>query len=300
MRNRKFFLPLLIALIFLIGIGTVAYPYVSNLFYEQSKSEVITAYDEAVKNVSQEEVGEELAKAREYNESLLTADVVLTDPFDPSALDRAGEEPYASLLNVDGDSSMGYVEIPLIDVNLPIYHGTSAEVLETGIGHLESTSLPVGGTGTHAVLTGHTGLAGKKLFTDLTELRIGDIFYIHVLGDILAYQVNQIEIVEPENTGLLLIDRSRDYVTLLTCYPYGINSHRLLVRGERTELSEALEQETVQNRQIQSRWEQEYQKAVILCIIVYIPLTFLIIFFLKRRMRQLHRRMKRDTASHAK
>lgn len=300
MRNRKFFLPLLIALIFLIGIGTVAYPYVSNLFYEQSKSEVITAYDEAVKNVSQEEVGEELAKAREYNESLLTADVVLTDPFDPSALDRAGEEPYASLLNVDGDSIMGYVEIPLIDVNLPIYHGTSAEVLETGIGHLESTSLPVGGTGTHAVLTGHTGLAGKKLFTDLTELRIGDIFYIHVLGDILAYQVNQIEIVEPENTGLLLIDRSRDYVTLLTCYPYGINSHRLLVRGERTELSEALEQETVQNRQIQSRWEQEYQKAVILCIIVYIPLTFLIIFFLKRRMRQLHRRMKRDTASHAK
>ena len=124
MRNRKFFLPLLIALIFLIGIGTVAYPYVSNLFYEQSKSEVITAYDEAVKNVSQEEVGEELAKAREYNESLLTADVVLTDPFDPSALDRAGEEPYASLLNVDGDSIMGYVEIPLIDVNLPIYHGT--------------------------------------------------------------------------------------------------------------------------------------------------------------------------------
>lgn len=300
MRNRKFFLPLLIALIFLIGIGTVAYPYVSNLFYEQSKSEVITAYDEAVKNVSQEEVGEELAKAREYNESLLTADVVLTDPFDPSALDRAGEEPYASLLNVDGDSIMGYVEIPLIDVNLPIYHGTSAEVLETGIGHLESTSLPVGGTGTHAVLTGHTALAGKKLFTDLTELQTGDVFYIHVLGDTLAYQVNQIEIVEPENTGLLLIDRSRDYVTLLTCYPYGINSHRLLVRGERTELSEALEQETVQDREIQSRWEQEYQKAVILCIIVYIPLTFLIIFFLKRRMRQLHRRMKRDTASHAK
>lgn len=300
MRNRKFFLPLLIALIFLIGIGTVAYPYVSNLFYEQSKSEVITAYDEAVKNVSQEEVGEELAKAREYNESLLTADVVLTDPFDPSALDRAGEEPYASLLNVDGDSIMGYVEIPLIDVNLPIYHGTSAEVLETGIGHLESTSLPVGGTGTHAVLTGHTALAGKKLFTDLTELQTGDVFYIHVLGDTLAYQVNQIEIVEPENTSLLLIDRSRDYVTLLTCYPYGINSHRLLVRGERTELSEALEQETVQDRQIQSRWEQEYQKAVILCIIVYIPLTFLIIFFLKRRMRQLHRRMKRDTASHAK
>lgn len=275
-----------IGIILLTGIGLVAYPIVSNIFYEINKSELMAHYDDASDAMPLEEKAEALRKAEEYNASLLTADVVLTDPFDPSVLDRAGEEPYASLLNINGDGIMGYVDIPLIDAYLPIYHGTAAATLEKGIGHLESTSLPVGGTGTHAVLTGHTGLAGEKMFTDLTALEKGDLFYVHVLGNTLAYQVDQIEVTEPEDTSLLLIDREADYITLLTCYPYGINSHRLLVRGTRTDYQEARAREENGSREAESRWDSEYRKALILCVILYIPLTILILFFIRKKKRR--------------
>lgn len=286
-RIKKSRLPLVfIGIILLTGIGLVAYPIVSNIFYEINKSELMAHYDDASDAMPLEEKAEALRKAEEYNASLLTADVVLTDPFDPSVLDRAGEEPYASLLNINGDGIMGYVDIPLIDAYLPIYHGTAAATLEKGIGHLESTSLPVGGTGTHAVLTGHTGLAGEKMFTDLTALEKGDLFYVHVLGNTLAYQVDQIEVTEPEDTSLLLIDREADYITLLTCYPYGINSHRLLVRGTRTDYQEARAREENGSREAESRWDSEYRKALILCVILYIPLTILILFFIRKKKRR--------------
>lgn len=286
-RIKKSRLPLVfIGIILLTGIGLVAYPIVSNIFYEINKSELMAHYDDASDAMPLEEKAEALRKAEEYNASLLTADVVLTDPFDPSVLDRAEEEPYASLLNINGDGIMGYVDIPLIDAYLPIYHGTATATLEKGIGHLESTSLPVGGTGTHAVLTGHTGLAGEKMFTDLTALEKGDLFYVHVLGNTLAYQVDQIEVTEPEDTSLLLIDREADYITLLTCYPYGINSHRLLVRGTRTDYQEARAREENGSREAESRWDSEYRKALILCVILYIPLTILILFFIRKKKRR--------------
>lgn len=240
-------------------------------------------YESSVEELPKEETEEEFQKAREYNESLLSTSVTLTDPFDPNALENAGKEPYASLLNVRGDGIMGYVEIPQIGVYLPIYHGTAAKTLEKGIGHLENTSLPVGGKSSHSVLTGHTGLSGEKMFTDLTELKKGDIFYLHVLGELLCYKVAQISIVEPEDTGLLKIKHGEDYVTLLTCYPYGINSHRLLVRGSRISYEEAVQQQKAMRRPYESQWNEEYLKGVAVCIAVYVPITLAILWFLKRK-----------------
>jgi sortase A len=180
---------------------------------------------------------------------------------------------YTALLNWNGDGIMGYLEIPSIQVKLPIYHGTSEAVLSQGVGHLEQSSLPVGGTGTHAVLSGHTGLASKRLFTDLSQLQVGDSFSITVLDQRLTYQVDEINVVEPHETELLRIEEGQDYVTLLTCTPYGINSHRLLVRGVRisdtennTETQEPQE-ETIHR----SQWVAEYLKSLLMgggCVVV--------------------------------
>lgn len=297
-RNKNLLQLIIIAIILFTGVVTVIYPVVSNMLYEINKSELITDYDTVVEDMSVDELEEEFRKAQDYNEGLLTADVVLTDPFDPTALEQAGKEPYASLLNAGGNGIMGYVEIPLIDVYLPIYHGTAAKTLEQGIGHLENTSLPVGGTGTHSVLTGHTGLAGEKMFTDLAEVQENDIFYIHVLGRTLAYEVDQVEIVEPEDTGLLLIDREEDYVTLLTCYPYGVNSHRLLVRGVRTDYIQAKVTEEAAGREVKSRWESEYEKALIMCAAIYIPVTLLLLWFLRKKKRGKRQGKRKRVLSH--
>ena len=277
-------LPLaLIFLIFAVGIGAILYPIISNFFYEKNQSKLVTDYEEAVKDSSAAEREEQFRLAQEYNESLLGASVTLTDPFDPDALDQAGKEPYSSLLNLNGDGIMGYVEIPLIDVDLPIYHGTSGKILEKGVGHLENTSLPVGGESAHCVLTGHTGYPGKKLFTDLTSLEAGDVFYLHVLGSTLCYQVDQITVVEPEDTSLLKISYGEDRVTLLTCYPYGINTHRLLVSGSRIPYDQAVSQEQAMDRKTDSQWSIAYGKGVLICLAVYVPLTLLILKLLKKR-----------------
>lgn len=277
---------ILIILIFAVGIGAIFYPLVSNFLYEKNKSKLVTKYEQAVENASDEDLEEQFELAQEYNKSLLSASVTLTDPFDPEALDNAGKEPYASLLNINNDSIMGYVEVPLIDVYLPIYHGTAAKTLEKGIGHLENTSLPVGGESTHSVLTGHTGLSGEKLFTNLTSLQEGDVFYIHVLGRTLCYEVDQISIVKPEETSLLTIEHGEDRVTLLTCYPYGINSHRLLVRGSRVPYERAAAQEEAMDRKTDSQWSSAYLKGVLLCVAIYVPLTIFILLFLKKRRRK--------------
>ena len=157
----------------------------------------------------------------------------MTDPFKVKRMD--GEMVhYNRILNIDGSSIMGYLKIPCISINLPIYHGTSGTVLEHGIGHLAASSFPIGGKDTHAVLTGHTGLSSAKIFTDLTEMKNDDLFFIHVLDRTLAYKVDQISVVKPEDTEKLQIIDGKDYVTLVTCTPYGVNDHRLLVRGVRT------------------------------------------------------------------
>ena len=246
-------------LVFLAGISLLAYPAVSNLLYEKEQEELMEHYDSIVgENLTADEQAEELQECRDYNRGLLQGGVLLTDPFDMSQLDPSAM-PYAGLLNVDQEGGMAYLRIPAIDVELMIYHGTEEEVLQKGVGHLQGSSLPVGGAGTHCVLSAHTGLDDKKLFTDLDQLENGDIFYIHVLGEILAYQVDQIRVVLPEETEDLKINAREDYVTLVTCTPYGINTHRLLVRGTRVPYEEEREQSDETLRM--GSWLEQYRLA---------------------------------------
>ena len=252
-------LTILAILVFLAGISLLAYPAVSNLLYEKEQEELMEHYDSIVgENLTADEQAAELQECREYNRGLLQGGVLLTDPFDMSQLDPSAM-PYAGLLNVDQEGGMAYLRIPAIDVELMIYHGTEEEVLQKGVGHLQGSSLPVGGTGTHCVLSAHTGLNDKKLFTDLDQLENGDIFYIHVLGEILAYQVDQIRVVLPEETEDLKINAQEDYVTLVTCTPYGINTHRLLVRGTRVPYEEEREQSDGTLRK--GSWLEQYRLA---------------------------------------
>lgn len=284
---KRFTLSLLIIFLFLAGASTVIYPMASNLFYEKNQSHVLEEYDETMEQLAQEELDRERQAAQEYNRSLLESEAFLTDPFDPELVMDPTVEPYASLLNLEGNGVMGYVEIPKISVNLPIYHGTTAQVLEQGIGHLQNTSLPVGGESTHSVLTGHTGLAGKRLFTDLSQLEEGNLFYLHVLGETLAYQVEAIYIVEPDQTEHLVVETGRDLVTLVTCHPYGINTHRLLVQGTRIPYEVALAQQVQEDvPQETSVWEKEYYKAILICLAIYIPLTVTVVLLVSRRRKQ--------------
>jgi sortase A len=248
------------------------YPLASNFLYESRQDTILTEYEAAMEQTGDQELATALADARSYNERLRTSTAILTDPFN-SAQYQVNDTEYTALLNWNGDGIMGYLEIPSIQVKLPIYHGTSEAVLSQGVGHLEQSSLPVGGMGTHAVLSGHTGLASKRLFTDLSQLQVGDFFSITVLDQRLTYQVDEINVVEPHETELLRIEEGQDYVTLLTCTPYGINSHRLLVRGVRisdTEDNTATpepQEETIHR----SQWVGEYLKSLLMgggCVVV--------------------------------
>ena len=213
---------------FVIGSGVFFYPVVSNYLAQKSQTQVVQNYQDALEGISQEQLQEQWDKAIEYNENL-NGDPV-HDPFVPGS-GYVLPQNYEEVLNVDG--VMCYLEIPKISLKLPVYHGTSEEVLEKGIGHLESTSLPIGGESRFSVLTGHRGLPSAELFTRLDELEVGDCFFIHVLDKTLTYQVDQIEVIEPDQLEKLTVVPGEDLVTLLTCTPYGVNSHRLLVRGAR-------------------------------------------------------------------
>lgn len=220
----------LILLIMLAGVVILAYPYVSFWLAGRSQSYVVQQYDDSLEKLTAEQLKTEWERAKAYNDAL--SPNALYDPF---AAGHSGmDEEYLSLLNLKGNGVMGSIKIPKITAELPIFHGTTMETLEAGVGHMEGSALPVGGEGIHAVLTGHTGLNKAKLFTDLTELAIGDEFYIQVLDEVLAYRVDQILVVEPTDMEAILPVSGKDYVTLVTCTPYGVNSHRLLVRGERT------------------------------------------------------------------
>lgn len=220
---------LALILLLIAGIGLLAYPFVSSELSQRESNAVIQLYTETVEEIPETETNTMLEQAQEYNRSL-NGSKILADPF--SDENSSNAEAYEAVLNVD-DGLMGYIEIPKIDVYLPIYHGTTKNVLNKGIGHLYGTSLPVGGSSTHAVLAGHTGISGKVLFDGLTKLEEGDPFAIHVLGETLTYQVDQITVVEPKDTSQLQVESGEDYVTLMTCTPYAVNTHRLLVRGKR-------------------------------------------------------------------
>lgn len=215
-------------IIFMTGLGIASYPFISNMVAQRHASQVVKDYETNVEEMDEEKIDAMKEAAKKYNEQL--SNVVSVD--DESENNEQGES-YADLLNIG--ESLGYITIPKIDVNLPIYNGTSQDVLSKGVGHMEQSSYPLGGESTHCVLTGHRGLPSAVLFTDLDKLEIGDEFYLHVLDEILAYKVDQIKVVEPNEFGDLEIIDGKDYCTLVTCTPYAINSHRLLVRGERTE-----------------------------------------------------------------
>lgn len=205
-----------------------------------------------------------ITNARAYNETISNGFIQLQDPFN-AKIPTTDLSNYSNLLSINDDGVMGLVNIPSIHVQLPIYHGTTEQVLEKGIGHLEGTSLPIGGVGTHTVLTGHSGLSNAKLFTDLNQLQEGDYFFLDVWGDTLAYQVDQIRVVLPSDLDLLQITPGKDYCTLLTCTPYGVNTHRLLVRGIRTEIPKK-EQPVImkQTHHEPSRWLVEYKSALLI------------------------------------
>lgn len=225
--------------IFIFGLIIFSYPIVSSYLSEKNQASVIQDYEESIKSYDEEYYEQELQKAIEYNESL--AGDPVRDPFVFNS-GYALPENYTSVLDING--VMGYINIPKINVRLPIYHGSSEETLSKGVGHIESTSLPIGGNSSHAVLTGHRGLPNAKLFTDLNLLKAGDHFYISFLNQTIAYKVIQIKTIKPDDLKDLVIEADKDYITLVTCTPYGINTHRLIVRGERTEyIPEKIEHE---------------------------------------------------------
>lgn len=234
MKRKRLILTIAMILLFLAGLSLLLYPFVANQWNNYRQQRLISSYEDTV--ARKEEAGEidydaEWAKAQAYNEALLPS--ILPDSFAVAEASDEPDEEYMSCLNLAGDGMMGMVEIPKIDVNLPVYHTTSEEVLEKAAGHLEGSSLPVGGESTHAVISAHRGLPSAALFTDLDQLEEGDHFLLHVLDDTLCYQVDQILVVEPEETESLAVEEGKDLVTLLTCTPYGVNSDRLLVRGHR-------------------------------------------------------------------
>ena len=224
-------------LVLVVAFAVLLYPTVSSYVNEKNGSKVVSNYDAESVRLSNAEKEKMLKDARAYNKEMLS-NIDLIDPF--SQGETSIDERYESLLNMDGSGMMGYIRIPKIKVEIPIYHGTSESVLQAGVGHFWGTSLPVGGESTHTVLTGHRGLPTKTLFTNMDKLVEGDVFYIKVLDETLAYKVDQILTVLPEETEALSIVPGKDYATLVTCTPYAINTHRLLIRGHRIPYEEAV------------------------------------------------------------
>ena len=241
---------------FLLALGLTLYPVISNYVNQKYASQIQTAYQEVMEQVDDAALREAKEQADIYNRSLIPG---ATEAYSQEGL-LAASADYDSQLNLAGNGIMGYVEIPKISVNLPIYHGTENDSLERGIGHLLGSSLPVGGESTHSILSGHSGMASQKMFTDLEQLTAGDVFYLHVLDETLAYQVVEINTVLPYDTSLLGIAPGEDLCTLITCTPYGVNTHRLLVRGSRIPYEEAelLVEETAEEEPTKSTWEQKY------------------------------------------
>lgn len=256
-----------VLLLLFIALGLIAYPFISNYLFEHRTASECSLIDQQAEKVDDKELQEALKKAQDYNRVIASGRVQLTDPFEGDiSHDEAGA--YESLCNLAGDGVMGTIDIPVINVNLPIFHGTSDQVLKVGAGHLYGTSLPVGGPSTHSVITGHTGLSSAKLFTDLVQMKKDDIFFVNMLGEKLAYKVDEISVVKPDDMSRLTISSGKDYVTLLTCTPYGINSHRLLVRGERTDYKEAIKDVKDVKPQVTSKWMDEYKKALFIGLLV--------------------------------
>ena len=276
---------LVICIIFLAGLSLLLYPFVANQWNNYRQKQLISGYEQVV---SEKEAAEgidydaERKKAEEYNEALLPC--VLPDSF--ALAESSGVDPvYMNTLNIAGDEMMGSVEIPKINIKIPIYHTTEEEVLNKGAGHLEGSSLPVGGVNTHAVISAHRGLPSASLFTDLDQLKSGDHFLLHVLNETLSYEVDKISVVKPEDTTALAVEDGQDLVTLLTCTPYGVNTERLLVRGHRVPY---VEEEVKEEKTVLSG--SSLHTNYLLWVFVGLFVTALFIFVLYLKETKLKRR----------
>lgn len=272
-KRLKRILPILILL---VGLLMILYPIISNIYYEKINQKEELLYSDKIENSDSISIVSELEKCRKYNENL-TKEEKLKDPFDENKQEYLSEE-YESLLNFDGDGIMGYLKIPVLETTLPIYHSTDESVLQIGVGHLEGSSLPVGGKSTHSVLSTHNGLLGRKLFADLDKLIIGDIFTINTLGEKKMYRIDKISIVLPEETEELKVVEGKDYVTLVTCTPYGENTHRLLIRGSRINYDDNLEEA---DREVSSSWQKEYIDGLKIAVPIF--LVFIVIGIIKSK-----------------
>ena len=276
---------LVICIIFLAGLSLLLYPFVANQWNNYRQKQLISNYEQVV---SDKEAAEgidydaERKKAEEYNEALLPC--VLPDSF--ALAESSGVDPvYMNTLNIAGDEMMGSVEIPKINIKIPIYHTTEEEVLNKGAGHLEGSSLPVGGANTHAVISAHRGLPSASLFTDLDQMKVGDHFLLHVLDETLCYEVDKISVVKPEDTTALAVEDGQDLVTLLTCTPYGVNTERLLVRGHRVPY---VEEEVKEEKTVLSG--SSLHTNYLLWVFVGLSVTELFVFLLYLKETKLKRR----------
>lgn len=225
---RKHISTIILCITFITGLSLLLYPTVSNYWNSQHQTQAVVDYTERIEKMDDSEKLAEIDRAREYNLGLVDNG----RRFSPN---KEEKEIYNSILSVDDNGMMGYITIPELRLKLAIYHGVDESVLQVGIGHIEGSSLPVGGQSTHCVISGHRGLPSAKLFTDIDKLVVGDVFMLHVYDEMLTYEIDQILIVEPEDYSALAIEEGKDFCTLVTCTPYGINTHRLLVRGHRVE-----------------------------------------------------------------
>lgn len=268
MKKRGITKILLMFLVFLASSALILYPFIANYVFEHRTDSIVQAVEEEADEIDDSVRKAELERAGQYNEMIASGHIRLQDPF---VEQEDYSETYGSLLCMNEDGVMGFIRIPSIEVSLPIYHGTAEHTLEAGAGHLEGSSLPIGGFSTHSVITGHTGLSSAKMFTDLIELQEGDIFILNIYGEKLIYEVDQIKTVLPYELGELTITPGQDYCTLVTCTPYGVNTHRLLVRGVRTtELEDTEQGEVFKAKAVESRWMQEYKRDVLISFGLFI------------------------------
>ena len=248
--------------LFTSAIILIGYPYIANYIFEHRTDSIVETTEKLERNMEDRKREEYADEINKYNQELYSGRIQLQDPF-KEMFEEKETRKYNELLNINKNGIMGTIVIPAINIKLPIYHGTSEKILEKGIGHLEGSSLPLGGENTHTVLTGHTGLSNAKLFTDLSEMKEGEFFFLNILGEQLVYQINQIRIVLPTDLEELYIKKGKDYCTLVTCTPYGVNTHRLLVRGERVENEGIFENKrNFEKKRIESRWMKEYKYAL--------------------------------------
>lgn len=292
--KKKLLAKLFFICFFLLGLSVLAFPLASQYLYYQAAQDKLSTFRQGVEELSDQEIEKRMSLARAYNEGLYfqsdQARDSLVDPYSNEEVE-AGKREYARMLEVK--EQIGYISIPKIGQELPIYAGTSEDILQKGVGHLEGTSLPVGGNNTHAVMTAHRGLPNARLFTDLDKVEVGDYFYMHNLSEVLAYQVDDIKTIEPSEIEHLKVFPGHDYMTLLTCTPYMINSHRLLVRGHQVPYDQAVEEKLIS----QSKSNNLYRNLFFITLaILLILLIYLFIGYLRKRKRK--KQANRELANH--